>query len=187
MKILVLADEPSKWLYDFYEKEKLADIDLILSCGDLPASYLSFLVTMTNLPLLYVSGNHDKYDKKPPEGCICVDDDIYEYEGVRIVGLGGSYQYIPGAKNQYTERQMAKRARKLFWKIRRKKGFDILSRDVNLSRKTPKPLILIIKILSLIALSPDALCFCRLNQFFPEVRMCDADDGFCSFPGCLTC
>lgn len=126
MKILVLADEPSKWLWDFYEKDKLKDIDLILSCGDLPAAYLSFLVTMTNCTLLYVSGNHDKYDKKPPEGCICIEDDVYEYEGVRIVGLGGSYQYLPGAKNQYTERQMAKRARKLYWKIRKKKGFDIL-------------------------------------------------------------
>ncbi len=126
MKILVLSDQPSKWLWDYYEKEKLADIDLILSCGDLPAEYLSFLVTMTNCTLLYVSGNHDKYDKKPPEGCICIDDCLYEYEGIRIVGLGGSYRYVPGAKNQYTEKEMAKRASKLSWKIKRKKGFDIL-------------------------------------------------------------
>lgn len=43
MKILVLADRKSKYLYDFYEPDKLKDVDLIISCGDLPASYLSFL------------------------------------------------------------------------------------------------------------------------------------------------
>lgn len=125
MKILVISDEPSKWLWDFFEKEKLADYDLILSCGDLPAEYLSFLVTFANCPLLYVTGNHDHYDLKAPEGCICVDDDIYEYNDVRILGLGGSMRYKPGA-NMYTEREMCARVRKLRWKLFRKKGFDIL-------------------------------------------------------------
>ena len=50
MKILVLADRKSKYLYDFYEPDKLKDVDLIISCGDLPASYLSFFVTLCNVP-----------------------------------------------------------------------------------------------------------------------------------------
>ena len=37
MKILAVADEESRFLWDFYEKEKLKDIQLILSCGDLDA------------------------------------------------------------------------------------------------------------------------------------------------------
>ncbi len=126
MRILVLADEPSKWLWDFYEEGKLKDIDLILSCGDLPAEYLSFLVTFSNCPLLYVSGNHDHYDRRPPEGCTCIDDQIYVYEGVRIVGLGGCMRYIPGHSNQYTEKEMRKRVSKLRFSIMKKKGFDIL-------------------------------------------------------------
>lgn len=126
MKILVVSDEPSKWLWDFYEKEKLEDIDLILSCGDLPASYLSFLVTMTNATVLYVNGNHDHYDVKPPEGCICIEDQIYEYEGIRILGLGGCMRYIPGADNQFTDREMNLRIYKLFFQLFKKKGFDIL-------------------------------------------------------------
>ena len=52
MKILVLADQKSKYLYDFYEPDKLKDIDLIISCGDLSPSYLSFFVTLCNVPLL---------------------------------------------------------------------------------------------------------------------------------------
>ena len=126
MKILAIADEESRYLWDFYEKEKLEGIDLILSAGDLSPDYLSFLVTMSSAPVLYVHGNHDaKYDKKPPEGCICIDDCIYEFKGVRILGLGGSHRYKPGPY-QFTEREMAKRVRKLFWKLKFKKGFDIL-------------------------------------------------------------
>ena len=104
MKILAIADEPSKYLWDFYKKGRLDDIDLIISAGDLPSEYLSFLVTFAKCPLLYVTGNHDtKYIKDPPEGCICIDDKIYVHEGVRIFGLGGSMKYKKYADFQYTE------------------------------------------------------------------------------------
>ncbi len=127
MKILVLADHKSKYLYDFYEPDKVKDIDLIISCGDLSPTYLSFFVTLCNVPLLYVRGNHDeRYEVTPPEGCICIEDDIFVYEGIRILGLGGSMEYIPKASNQYTEEKMKKRVRKLKYKLWRNKGFDIL-------------------------------------------------------------
>lgn len=127
MKILILADNESKSLYDHYEPQKLENIDLIISCGDLRASYLSFFATFSHAPLLYIRGNHDgQYEKKPPEGCICIEDDIYNFRGVRIMGLGGSMEYIPGAENQYTEQKMERRIRKMRWKLRRNKGFDIL-------------------------------------------------------------
>lgn len=101
-------------------------IDIIVSCGDLNPSYLSFLTTMVGVPLLYVHGNHDdKYNVKPPEGCICIEDEIYEYEGVRFLGLGGSNRYKPG-ENQYTQKEMTKRVKKLWWKLKRKNGFDVL-------------------------------------------------------------
>lgn len=126
MKILAIADEESKYLWDFFEKEKLEGIDLILSSGDLNPRYLSFLATFTSAPVLYVHGNHDdKYKRIPPEGCICIEDQIYEHEGVRILGLGGSMRYRPGV-NQYTEKEMVKRVKKLRFKLFRKKGFDIL-------------------------------------------------------------
>ena len=107
MKILAIADEPSKYLWDFYKKGRLDDIDLIISAGDLPSEYLSFLVTFAKCPLLYVTGNHDtKYIKDPPEGCICIDDKVYVHEGVRIFGLGGSMKYKKYAEFQYTEGEM---------------------------------------------------------------------------------
>ena len=126
MKILFIADEESKLYRDYFKKEYFEDIDIIVSCGDLKASYLSFLSTMLPIPVLYVHGNHDdKYDRNPPEGCICIEDSVFEYKGVRFLGLGGSNRYKPGV-NQYTEKQMAKRIRKLRWKLFRSKGFDVL-------------------------------------------------------------
>lgn len=126
MRILALADEESPYLWDYFDKSKLKDVDLIISCGDLAPEYLSFLTTLSSIPVLYVHGNHDeKYDRNPPEGCICIDDKIYEYRGVRILGLGGSMRYRPG-NYQYTELQMVRRVGKLAFQLFRKRGFDIL-------------------------------------------------------------
>ena len=126
MKILTVADVPCKALWDYFEPERIEDIDLILSAGDLPATYLSFLVTFAHCPVLYVRENHDdRYDTKPPEGCICVEDTVYTYEGIRILGLGGSMRYRPGI-NQYTDAQMNRRVRKLRLKLFMSRGFDIL-------------------------------------------------------------
>ena len=126
MKILVLADIESKYLWDFFEKSKLEGIDLILSAGDLSAAYLEFLATYAKCPVLYIHGNHDtKYENNPPLGCICVDDDIYVYNGIKIMGLGGSMCYNYGSF-QYTEKEMRSRYMKLKPKIWRRKGIDIL-------------------------------------------------------------
>ena len=126
MRILTVSDYESPGLWDYFTPEKLDGIELILSCGDLKPQYLSFLATFAHCPVLYVHGNHDgRYAKDPPLGCDCVDGMLYEYKGLRILGLGGSMRYS-GGEHQYTERQMAWRARKLAFQIYRKKGFDIL-------------------------------------------------------------
>ncbi len=126
MNILAISDKESVSLWDYFDKSKLENVGLIISCGDLDADYLSFLVTFSNVPVLYVCGNHDDdYCRKPPEGCICIEDDIFVYQGIRILGLGGSMRYRDG-KHQYTESQMQKRIRRLWWKLKRLGGFDIL-------------------------------------------------------------
>lgn len=126
MRILVLADEESTYLWDHFEHSKLEGIDLIISCGDLHPHYLSFLTTFTSAPVLYVHGNHDeKYDKTPPDGCICIDDKIYVHNGIRILGLGGSMRYRPGL-HQYTEQEMRNRVVKIWYKLFWHHGFDIL-------------------------------------------------------------
>ena len=126
MKILLLADQAEPSLWEHLDRRKLEGVELVLSCGDLPAEYLSFLTCFTSAPILYVHGNHDgRYEKKPPEGCICVEDTIYTHNGLRILGLGGSMRYRTGP-HMYTEREMQRRVRRLRFKLWRSKGFDIL-------------------------------------------------------------
>ena len=126
MKILAIADKESKNLWDFYTPGKLDGIDLIISCGDLHPHYLSFLATFTHAPILYVHGNHDdKYEQIPPDGCICIENKIYVHEGVRILGLGGSLRYKDGI-HQYEQSEMDRRVKKMWFALKKHKGFDIL-------------------------------------------------------------
>lgn len=126
MRIMAIADEESKYLWDYFDRSKVEGVDLIISCGDLHPHYLSFLTTFSSAPVLYVHGNHDeKYEQVPPEGCICIDDKIYVHEGIRILGLGGSMRYRPG-NYQYTEREMHRRVSKLWFQLLKHGGFDIL-------------------------------------------------------------
>lgn len=126
MKILAVSDIESKALWDYFDKSRLEGIDVIVSCGDLKAEYLSFLATFFYGPVLYVHGNHDEsYEKKPPEGCICIEDQVFVHQGIRFLGLGGSMRYKPGPF-QYTDRQMSLRAVRLWPKIAVHHGFDVL-------------------------------------------------------------
>ena len=126
MKILTVSDEECPALWDYYIPGRLDGIDLIISCGDLKPSYLSFLVTMAKCPVLYVAGNHDgRYATNPPEGCDIIDGHYVVYNGIRIMGLGGCRKYHPGP-HQYTERQMRHRIRKLWYPLWRNRGVDIV-------------------------------------------------------------
>jgi len=126
VRILAVSDRRHKALYDYFDRGRWSDIDLIISCGDIDAKYLSFLVTMIPKPLLYVPGNHDEaYLKNPPEGCDPLDDRVIRIGEALIGGLGGSFWYN-GKDLQYTERQMMHRGRKLIRKARKLGGLDIL-------------------------------------------------------------
>lgn len=66
MRLLPVSDRESEYLWDSYQPGRLADVDLILLCGDLNAHYLPFLVTMGAVPLLYAHGNHDRHYVRTP-------------------------------------------------------------------------------------------------------------------------
>ena len=126
MKILTVSDEECPALWEYYVPGRLSGCDLILSCGDLKPGYLSFLVTMARCPVLYVHGNHDgRYSANPPEGCDCIDGSLVEYNGLRILGLGGCRKYRPGP-HQYTDTEMRRRIGKLRLALRRSGGVDIV-------------------------------------------------------------
>ena len=126
MKILVIADVESPYLWDHYEPGRLDGIDLIVSCGDLKPKYLEFLVTLSGKPLLYIPGNHDEcYVDDPPGGCECIDGKVFTYQGVRFLGFGGCKHYKDGPY-QFTEQQMERNIRRARRSIRKAGGFDVL-------------------------------------------------------------
>ena len=126
MKILLVADEEAKYLWDYYQPGRLSGIDCILSCGDLKQEYLEFLVTMSGKPLYYVHGNHDSgYENYPPEGCDSAEDTVVNFNGLRILGLGGCIRYNPGPY-QYKEKEMRARIRRVSRRIKKAGGVDIV-------------------------------------------------------------
>jgi len=55
----VLSDRVDEYLLTDDGLESVRSAEAILSCGDLPYDYLEHLVTLLNVPLLFVLGNHD--------------------------------------------------------------------------------------------------------------------------------
>lgn len=126
MKVLTVSDRVDPMLFDRFERSNFPDVDLILSCGDLPSEYLTFLVTVFNVPLFYVRGNHDShYDTRPPQGCIDLHARIMTYRGLRLLGLEGSRWYN-GGPHQYTEQQMQRIIRKLWWQLFWRDDIDVV-------------------------------------------------------------
>lgn len=126
MKILSVADRVEPFLLERIQAEKAFDIELILSCGDLPPEYLTSLVNAFDVPLFYVKGNHDiRYDTKPPEGCTNIHNKLTEFNGLKFLGLEGSRWYN-GGPYQYTEKQMQKIIRGLKLGMWWQGGVDVI-------------------------------------------------------------
>jgi len=117
-RILVVADEPSPSLERAVAKEKL-NLDLVISCGDLPYDYLEFLVDALDVPLFYVHGNHDRPVITEegllgaPRGATLLEGRVARRAGLLLAGLGGSPRYLPSGAHQFWEWEMAWRVRKL--------------------------------------------------------------------------
>lgn len=132
-RVLVVSDEIAPAINRFEVRD--LDPELIVSCGDLPFDYLEYLVSTLNVPLVFVPGNHDpdltpdpveRFSPRPftwgahvdasagggPGGCENIDGKIVKVAGLRIAGFGGSIRYKEGP-NQYTQRQMTRRALRL--------------------------------------------------------------------------
>jgi Icc-related predicted phosphoesterase len=105
MKILALADEVVSFIHSPTVRDRFADVDLVVSCGDLPAAYLEYVVTLLNKPLVYVPGNHDP-DHLAVTGGEPIDGRVSRVKGLSVLGLGGSLRYKADGRHQYTDGEM---------------------------------------------------------------------------------
>jgi len=108
MRVLAISDVIAEPLYSPALHEIARDVDLVISCGDLPSAYLEYIVTLLSKPLYYVMGNHGARGgaKLYPEGCINLDGRVINYKGLILAGLEGSIRYNDAPMFQYTEAQM---------------------------------------------------------------------------------
>jgi len=127
MKILCVSDTVTPALLEKKEgKLPLQEIELIISCGDLPPEYLSSLRNLYNADLYYILGNHDlRYKSTPPIGCRLIDRRIIKAGSLRFLGFSGSRWYNGGA-NQYTEEQMRSFINRLRFSLWRHRGVDVV-------------------------------------------------------------
>lgn len=106
MKILCLSDTEMPQLENAANlRRQYHDIDMIISCGDMPVSYLEFITTIISVPLFYVRGNHDERYLENPPGGIDLHRKVVTYRGLTLSGLEGSIRYNRG-KIQYTQSEM---------------------------------------------------------------------------------
>lgn len=130
MKILALSDQVVPFIYESDVKVHFPDIDFVVSCGDLPAKYLEFVLTALNVPLAYVPGNHDPDHLAVPGG-LALDGGWQKILGLRCLGLGGSHRYKPRGRHQYTQSEMAWRLlrfypRAILGRLIRGRGLDLM-------------------------------------------------------------
>jgi Icc-related predicted phosphoesterase len=126
LTVLAIADGVSDALYTHFRPEAWRKVDLVVSCGDLPPTYLDLLATTLAVPVVYVRGNHDwSYAAEEYAGCENAHGRIVEVKGVRIAGFEGCVRYNT-QEYQYTERQMARIVRKVERRARRAGTPDIL-------------------------------------------------------------
>lgn len=114
MKILAISDQVVESIYSSRIRERFGDVDMVIACGDLPYSYLEYIVTMLDVPCFFVHGNHDQPEYTSggetltrPGGWLNLDGQTARVKGVLLGGLEGSIRYKPYAPFQYTEREMA--------------------------------------------------------------------------------
>jgi len=136
MKILALSDKVMPYIYTPSTRERYADVDLIVGCGDLPASYLEFVVSQLDVPLVYVPGNHDPDDYHVPGG-INIDGKVVLIAGVLIAGLGGSRRYKPRGRHQYSSLEMRLRSLRLISRVFRHQILHQRSLDIFVTHAPP--------------------------------------------------
>jgi uncharacterized protein len=118
MRVLAISDKVEPILYSGAICQRVGDVDLILSCGDLPFYYIEYIVSMLNKPCYYVFGNHgreieyqggDWRKKYAPMGAENLHQRTACEGSLLLAGLEGSIRYNEAPRFQYTDNEMMRK------------------------------------------------------------------------------
>ena len=113
IRVLSLSDQVVSYIHSSNLTRYFKDIDLIVGCGDLPYYYLEFILSMLDVPLFFVRGNHDKIVEFSPEGQQRVGPHggydlhrkVAQSSGILLAGVDGCLRYRSGPF-QYSQSEM---------------------------------------------------------------------------------
>ena len=118
MRALVISDKVEPILYSPGVVQRAGDVDLVLSCGDIPFYYLEYIISMLNKPTYYVFGNHGReveytsgkgetWERKTePQGAMNLHQRTAKEGDLLLAGLEGSIRYNRAPRFQYTNTEM---------------------------------------------------------------------------------
>lgn len=115
MRVLAISDKVEPIIYSAGICRRVGEVDLILSCGDLPFYYIEYVVSMINKNCYYVFGNHgreieysggDWQQKHAPQGAVNLHMRTVREDSLLLAGLEGSIRYNDAPRFQYTESEM---------------------------------------------------------------------------------
>ncbi|MFN8593721.1 MAG: metallophosphoesterase [Thermomicrobiales bacterium] len=139
--ILAVTDETDPRIHSHSLRERMGDVSFVVSCGDLPASYLEFLADALNRPVYYVLGNHaeeltrrcSEAGKREPSGAIDLSGKVIQdpATGIILAGFPGCPRYHENDPAQYSEREIglmaARMTPRLQWnRFRQGRAVDLL-------------------------------------------------------------
>ena len=103
MKVLVLSDKTVDFIYSPSVVQRFADVQWVISCGDLPYYYVEYVLDALNVPTFYVRGNHaspveygNLVNRTAPMGAIDLHTQVTAFKGVLTAGIEGSLRYKEG-------------------------------------------------------------------------------------------
>jgi Icc-related predicted phosphoesterase len=118
MRALAVSDKVEPILYSPGIIRRAGDVDLVISCGDIPFYYLEYIISTLNKPTYYVFGNHGReveyqsgkgdawVRKTEPQGAMNLHCRTSREGDLILAGLEGSLRYNNAPRFQYTDNQM---------------------------------------------------------------------------------
>ncbi len=114
MRVLAISDKVVPSLYSEQIRQRVGEVDLVISCGDLPYYYIDYVVSMVNRPAFFVYGNHGRAVEywsnnqavTGPVGAFNLHRQTVQEGGLLLAGLEGSIRYSRAPRFQYTEAEM---------------------------------------------------------------------------------
>ncbi len=117
--ILAVTDEVDPRVHSETLRQRMGHVEFVVSCGDLPASYLEFIADALNRPVYYVLGNHTRRCSRQsackPSGAIELSGKVVQDPGTGLIlaGFPGCLRYEDDQPAQFTEREIGLMAMKM--------------------------------------------------------------------------